>query len=131
MNKLWLQLFKFGLVGAFCFVLDFLLLVALTEYGGVNYLLSSAISFSVSVVVNYEISMHAVFRSREDLDKWKEFFLFVVLSIGGLGLTELLMWLLVEKGGLFYALSKVVVTILVMGYNFITRKLLLEERNAK
>jgi len=132
MNKaLILQLFRFGLVGAFCFLIDYGLLLLLTEGFHLHYLLSGGISFSVSVVVNYLLSMHCVFKRKENSRRFAEFLLFLLFSIGGLLLTELLLWFFVETVSLHYTFSKIVVTVLVMAYNFITRKLFLEERNEK
>ena len=123
-----IQIIKFGMVGALCFLINYGLMILLTEIFHVYYLISCMISFTVSVVVNYLLSMRFVFLSREDMDKRMEFLLFVVLSLIGLGLNQLLMWLLVDKGGLHYMLSKIVVTVIVMVYNFVTRKLLLEKK---
>ncbi len=128
MKKMLIQIIKFGMVGALCFLIDYGLMILLTEIFHVYYLISCMISFTVSVVVNYLLSMRFVFLSREDMDKRMEFLLFVVLSLIGLGLNQLLMWLLVDKGGLHYMLSKIVVTVIVMVYNFVTRKLLLEKK---
>ena len=128
MKKMLIQIIKFCMVGTLCFLIDYGLMILLTEIFHVYYLISCMISFTVSVVVNYLLSMRFVFLSREDMDKRMEFLLFVVLSLIGLGLNQLLMWLLVDKGGLHYMLSKIVVTVIVMVYNFVTRKLLLEKK---
>lgn len=128
MKKLFLQLIKFGFVGGLCFVIDYVIMIALTELLSFPYLLSSGISFTVSVIVNYLLSMHYVFKSKEDLNKATEFTVFVVLSVIGLVLTELLMWVCVDKLGIFYVISKILVTAIVMVYNFVTRKLFLEAK---
>ena len=127
MKKLIVQLFRFGLVGGLCFVIDYGLLALLTECFGINYLVSSAVSFAVSVTVNYLLSMRFVFESKEDVDRVKELIVFVALSVVGLGLNQLLMWLGTERIGVHYLLTKLVATAVVMVYNFITRKLLLEK----
>ena len=75
--------------------------------------------------------MRYVFCSKDDLNKVNEFIIFVVLSVIGLGLTELLMWIGVEQFGIFYMASKIVVTGIVMIYNFVTRKLLLEKKEGE
>ncbi len=126
MKKLIVQFIKFGFVGALCFVIDYGLMILLTEAFSVPYLVSCAISFSVSVVVNYLLSMKYVFASRDDLSKRREFVIFVFLSVLGLLLTELLMWLMSDKLGIHYMLSKIVVTGIVMVFNFVTRKIFLE-----
>lgn len=129
MKKLFAQIFKFGIVGAICFVIDYALMILLTEAFRVPYLISCGVSFTVSVIVNYILSMRYVFCSRDDMDKRKEFIFFVFLSVIGLGLTELLMWLAVGKLHIYYMFAKILVTAIVMGYNFITRKIFLEDHD--
>lgn len=103
-------------------------MVFLTETIKTPYLVSCAISFSIAVVVNYYLSMKYVFASRDDLNKHQEFIIFVILSLAGLALTELLMWVLVSKFGIYYMFSKIIVTGVVMIFNFTTRKLLLDAK---
>lgn len=127
MDKLIKQVARFGVVGIVCFGIDYSILILLTEAGGLDYLLSSGISFSASVVVNYLLSIRFVFQSKKGGNKAKEFITFVVLSVMGLLLTEALMWAGVEMLKLHYMLAKVIVTGIVMVYNFVTRKIFLEE----
>ena len=122
------QFIKFGFVGAICFVVDYGLMVFLTEMINMPYLVSCAISFSIAVVVNYYLSMKYVFASRDDLNRRQEFIIFVILSLAGLALTEFLMWVLVSKFGIYYMFSKIIVTGIVMIFNFATRKLLLDAK---
>lgn len=129
MKKLIKQIFKFGIVGIICFFIDYGVLYILTEFIGISYLISSAVSFSFSVIINYLLSMKFVFRSRKNVNKAGEFSAFVILSVIGLGLNELIMWGCVEKVGIYYMVAKIISTILVMMYNFVTRKIFLEERN--
>ena len=93
MGKLVQQFMKFGVVGVIAFVIDYGLMVALTELAGVNYLISATISFTVSVVFNYLASMRYVFTHKQGLSRRREFVIFVVLSVIGLGVNDLLMWL--------------------------------------
>ena len=72
--------------------------------------------------------MHFVFQGKKYRHKTTELMFFIILSLSGLFLTELLMWLLVEKTGLLYRLAKIVVTLLVMIYNFVTKKIFLENK---
>lgn len=125
MKKLIAQIIKFGLVGFLCFFIDYGIMVFLTEVVGVHYLLSSGISFTVSVIVNYILSLTYVFENEKG-NRVKEFVIFVVLSVIGLGINQLLMWFCVDILGIFYMISKIGATAVVMVYNFVTRKCVLE-----
>lgn len=127
MISLMRQLLKFGIVGVICFGIDYGLMILLIELSGLDYLLSSGISFGASVVVNYFLSMRFVFTSKEKNSKVKEFVIFVVLSVMGLLLTVVLMRLSVENWGFHYMQSKIVITGIVMAFNFVTRKVFLEQ----
>lgn len=127
MSKLIAQFTKFGVVGVICTLIDYAIMIALVELFNVPYLIACAISFSVSVVINYILSMRFVFASRDDLSKQKEFVIFAALSIAGLLLTELFMWVMVDMMSIHYMFSKILVTGIVMVFNFVTRKIFLEQ----
>lgn len=102
-------------------------MIFLTEVFNVNYLISSGISFTISVIVNYVLSLTFVFDAKKG-NKIKEFIIFIVLSAVGLGINQVLMWFCVDVLGIFYMISKIGATAIVMVYNFITRKLILERK---
>lgn len=129
MNKLIQQFMKFGVVGAIAFVIDYGLMVALTEIFSINYLISATISFSVSVIFNYLASMRYVFRHKEGMSRRREFIIFVVLSIIGLLINNLLMWLGTGLLGITYLITKIFATAVVTIYNFVTRKIFLDAGN--
>lgn len=127
MKKIIEQIFKFGIVGVIAAIIDFGTLFILTTFLDTYYLLSAAIAYILSTVFNYIASMQYVFVSKFDKsEKNKEFLIFVILSVIGLAINELIMWFFVEEFNLHYILSKVIATIIVMVWNFITRKMFLE-----
>ena len=128
MRKLISQIFRFGIVGVVCTIIDFGVMIFLKEIVDVHYLFASGISFAVSVVINYLLTMRFVFRGKKDSSKVKEFIIFVVLSIIGLGINQVIMWISVDGIEISYVLSKVGATGIVMVYNFITKKIFLEEK---
>ena len=123
--KLTQQIFRFGIVGVVCFIIDYGLMVLLTEVVGMNYLLSCAVSFTVSVIVNYICSVRFVFDTRNKHNRTVQILVFILLSTIGLGLNQVLMYLFVTLG-MYYMVAKIFVTGIVMIYNFITRKKYLE-----
>lgn len=123
------QLLKFGVVGVIATVIDFGVMIFLTEVFGVNPVASATVSFVVSLVFNYLASMRYVFQHRSDLSRQREFIIFVVLSVIGLGINDLLMWLGTAFTVIDYRLVKVLATAIVMIWNFVTRKIFLEERS--
>ena len=125
MKKLIAQFMKFGIVGVIAFVIDYGVMIFLTEVFGVPYLISTTISFVVSVIFNYFASMRFVFKRKDDMSRRREF-IFIVLSVCGLGINDLLMWLMVDSLYIDYRLSKIVVTVVVAVWNFVTRKIFLE-----
>ena len=130
MKKLIAQMMKFGVVGVIAFVIDYGLMVLLTELVGLNYLVSATISFTVSVIFNYVASMRYVFAHKEGMSRRREFIIFVVLSVIGLGINNLLMWLGTSIMGISYLITKIFATACVMVWNFVTRKKFLDAGDA-
>ena len=128
MKKLMEQIVRFGIVGVIAFVIDYAVLQVLTEVAGIHYLISSAVAFLVSVIFNYILSITFVFETDKSKSKVAQFSLFAVMSAGGLGINQLMMWLLSDIMFIPYQLSKFFATAVVMVYNFVTRKLFLERK---
>ena len=120
------QFAKFGVVGVIAFAIDFAVLVALTEFCGWHPVVSAALSFSVSVIFNYAASMRFVFKRRQDMSKLRELTVFVLLSIVGLGVNELVMWVGSILLSANYVVAKIVATAVVTIWNFFSRKRWLE-----
>ena len=106
--------------------IDYGFLYAFTEWLGIHYLISSVLSFSISVIFNYIASVLWVFDVKQETSKTRNFILFIVFSVIGLGINQLVMWLGVESLGLHYMLVKIFATAVVMVWNFVTRKKMLE-----
>lgn len=120
------QVLRFLLIGGFTTIIDYGVLISLTELANLNYLLSSFISFLVSCFLNYLLTIRIVFIQETKCGS-KKVLAFVVLGLIGLLINEGLMWVGVEKFLLNYVVAKVGSTIIVTCYNFISRKLLLEK----
>ena len=128
MKKLMEQIMRFGIVGVIAFVIDYAVLLLLTEVVGIHYLVSSAIAFLVSVIFNYILSITFVFETDKRKSKGAQFGLFAIMSAGGLGINQMMMWLVSDVMFVPYQLSKFLATAVVVVYNFVTRKLFLERK---
>lgn len=126
MRKLIEQIMKFGVVGAIAFVIDFGVMVLLTEVFSIDPVISATVSFIMSVIFNYAASMRYVFSHREGMSRTREFAIFVVLSAIGLGINDLLIWAGTDLASFDYRLVKIFATAVVMVWNFVTRKIFLE-----
>lgn len=129
LKQLIIQLIKFGFVGVIAAAIDVGVLVLFTEVFGADVLISSGISFCVSVIANYILSMKFVFKSKGQ-SKLKEFTVFVLLSVGGLCINQFIMWLGTEKFSFYYLAVKLAAMVIVPIYNFITRKVFLEKKQS-
>lgn len=152
MKKLIEQMLKFGIVGFVCFFIDYIIglitlniVLAIGVFGADSFSMGSqigsALGFTVSVIVNYILSFKFVFERKEDMNRKAEFIIFVILSVIGLGLNQLIIWVCtvpiysnvawIQKlfgYNLAYTAAKVIATAIVMVYNFITRKIFLEKK---
>ena len=125
MQKLIQQILKFGVVGVLAFLIDYGLLMLLSQAFGVDPVIAAGISFCVSVVFNYLASMKYVFTHREDMSKRREFVIFIVLSVIGLGINELCMLagvIALGDSALAVTGTKLFATAVVMVWNFFSRK---------
>lgn len=124
-SKLINQILRFGVVGGIAFVIDYSILYILTEFGGINSLISAAIAFTISVIFNYIASIKWVFDVNKKQTK-KDVIIFFGLSIIGLGINELIIYI-GNNINVHYMISKLASTVIVMIYNFITRKIFIEK----
>lgn len=152
MKKLMAQIAKFGVVGVICFIIDYVIYrifnfafeaTGFAETFPQYYLISGFFGFSISVICNYILSFKFVFERKEDLGRKTEFIIFLVLSIIGMGINELCLfigfdviymnwtWLqsFMSAGFAKDVFFKFGATGVVMVYNFITRKIFLEKKD--
>lgn len=146
-KKLFTQIIRFGFVGGTSFIIDYLITLGVSvicRKAGMDVATAAAVGglfgFVISLIYNYFMSMKFVFERRDDLDRKKEFIIFTVLSLIGLGLNELILYFGVivcervvpaivdEHPSLITTLVKMFATGVVMVYNFISRKMTLEKK---
>ena len=141
-KKVLAEIIRFGIIGVLATFVDWGIFRILSRYLGVYYILSSIFSFSVSVIFNYLFSRAWVFHVTEKQNLVREFVLFMITSIIGLGINTLVLWLCVEwlfvqltflsviPNDILELLGKAVATFVVMIWNYLIRKFLVFKKPA-
>lgn len=119
-----MELVRFGVTGGVCFVVEFLFLTLFVEWVRMPVLWATALAFLISVAVNYALCVKWVFPGAQE-GSGKVRVQFLITSGMGLGLNELLMWLMNVRLGVQYQIAKVIATLLVMVWNYVTKRLVL------
>ena len=125
-ENLFVQIFKFGIVGVIATIIDFSFLYLFRELFHFSVIVSNTLSFCISVMYNYWASVKWVFDVDKEKNAKKTFIIFIIFSVIGLVLNDLIMWISTDQLNIYYMLSKIIATIIVMVFNFITRKMFLE-----
>ena len=125
-EHLLVQIFNFGIVGIIATVIDFLFLYFFKDICHFHLVISNTLSFCISVLYNYWASMTFVFDVNKNKSKRRNFILFIIFSVIGLILNDIIVWFVSDKLSIYYLVSKVIATMIVMVFNFITRKKFLE-----
>ena len=123
--KLLVQIFKFIIVGGIATIIDWVIYYICYHFIGIEPLLANIISFSISVIYNFWASIKYVFDVKSN--NKRNFIIFIVFAIIGLGLNEIIIFLLHNKLSWNAMLVKIIATAIVMVFNFVTRKKLLEK----
>ena len=134
------EVLRFAAAGAAGFVVELAVLILLREKLGLDTLIAAPIAFTVSVIVNYVMCALWVFRgAKEQSAKSKA--AFFLTSVVGLGINEVMMLLFRVLWGedtvLFtvfsfavslYILNKVLSTLVVMVWNYFTKRYILTRK---
>ncbi len=115
------EIVRFCLVGGLSFVIDYSLLYVCTEFVAINYLYSSAVAFTVSVIFNYWLCLMFVFQNTRK-QNFRQRTLFIGSSIVGLFLNQMCMYVLVELIGFYYMWAKIIATAIVTIWNYIMKR---------
>lgn len=125
-EHLLVQIVNFCIVGGMATLIDFAFLYIFRDIFKFGLIFSNSLSFALSVIFNYYASIKYVFDVKKDKKNSKYFALFILFSIIGLGLNNVLLWIFTNAFNIYYMISKAIATIFVMVFNFVTRKRFLE-----
>jgi putative flippase GtrA len=93
----WLQLARFGAVGASGYVVNLLVFAACVHLLGVDYHLSAVIAWAVSVLNNFWLNRHWTFAAKQDHPIFQAVRFFAI-SLVAFGFTYVVLVLLVDAG---------------------------------
>ena len=122
------QFLRYLITGGLAFVVDFGLFALCLYIFEWHYLLANLVGLITGLVLNYALSILWVFTAcKRTFQKKKaaEFILFTLVGIAGVGINQLLMFIMVDGINLNELLSKIFAAILVLMWNFGARKLML------
>ena len=117
----WIQLAKFGAVGASGYVVNLTVYTLLLRAAGLHYLAAACCSFLVAVTNNYTWNRLWTFRSRRGHYAYQGM-RFLVVSVVALGANLLFLQLLVAVG-LGKNVAQAIAIVLVTPLNFVGNKL--------
>lgn len=128
------QFLRYFVTGGLAFIVDFGVFSLTLYYFDVHYLVANLIGLMAGNVVNYLLSLGWVFSAeKRKMEKHRmlEITVFVIISLVGMGLNELLMLLMVGFADLNEMFSKVMSAGVVLVYNFLARKFILFKKNKR
>ena len=127
-EKLLVQIFKFIIVGGTATILDWIIYFVLYKFVHIEPIIGNLVAFGISVIYNYWASCKYVFEVTKEKSKTRLLIEFFIFAFVGLGINELLIWIFVNQLHWNAMLVKILATIIVMVFNFITRKKFLEKK---
>ena len=121
-KKNFAEIFRFLVAGGSCLLLELCCLYGLTERGGLHYLYSSAIAFTVAVLANYWLCRVWVFEAGKKKQSFKAASIFFGSSVAGLGINQLCMYAFVDLMGMYYMAAKILAAAIVTAWNFVLKR---------
>ncbi len=118
----WMQLFKFGLVGASGYVVNLIVFALLTGAADVHHIPAAIGAFGVAVTNNFAWNREWTFRARDGHAGFQAARFFAV-SLVGLGFNLALLELLVSAAGMPELPAQALAVALAMPVNFVGNKL--------
>jgi len=112
---------KYSVVGVVGTTVDVLSLFVLVDLLHVPVLAAAAVSFTLAVINNFVLNKVWTFRNSSRNTR-KQFIKFFIVSMVGLGLTELFMAIFVLFLGIWYIAAKLATSVIVLTWNFLANK---------
>lgn len=112
-----MKFLKFGVVGSSGVIIDFLITYLLKEKARINKFGANSIGFTIAATSNYIFNRIWTFQSSHP-EIFMQFTKFIVISLFGLALSNLLIWALHDRRKMNFYLVKLISVGLVIVWNF-------------
>jgi len=127
------EFIRYIFIGGTAFFIDTLTLYffktkVFLSLGNIGIYISAALGFLTGLIFNYIFSLIFVFENAKEQNKGRNifsFFLFFIIGIIGLALTEAGMCVGVDFLDMNYLITKVIVAAIVLMWNYVARKILI------
>jgi putative flippase GtrA len=126
-----IQLIRYGLVVAIAAPIDLGGYIVLKSVYHVYYVLAATISFTVSLVVNYLLSVAWVFTAKTGRQRHVDATIFGIIGVVGLGITDLIVWSLTDFAKLNFIVSKLIAFLIVFFWSFGARRWLFANKTTE
>jgi putative flippase GtrA len=118
------QLIRYGLVVGIAAPIDLGGYILLKEVFHLHYVLAATISFAVSLVANYLLSVAWVWTNHTGRQRHVDATIFAIIGLVGLGLTDLIVFTFTDLAHLNYIISKLIAFTIVFFWSFGARRYL-------
>ena len=129
-QKILTQLAKFVIAGIINTLIDWVVYYLLCYHFNFNPLVAQLFSFTIATAVSYYMNTLWVFNTTKKKTRRRLIAEFFVLNAIALGISTVLLYVFVYMLSMNEMLAKVLTTAVTMFFNYITRKLTLEDRNS-
>jgi putative flippase GtrA len=117
------KVLRFSVTGLLGAAIDFGVTYLFKEILKVNKFVSNAIGFTLAATLCFFLNKYWTYESQSPL-AWSEYFTFIAVSLVGLGINTLVLYLLTEKLGWHFYLSKCFAIGVAAVWNFLANLLI-------
>ncbi len=119
---------KFLATGIFVFLFNLAVLSLFTEAFKIWYLVSSVLSYTLSVILNFSLQKFWVFENSANEKTKKQFIFYLFVACSCLILNTLFMYVLVDYARIHYLLSQAFITAVLATLNFFINRIIFAEK---
>jgi putative flippase GtrA len=122
---LFINMLQFGIVGGLMILLNVMILYLLTSLLGIYYIFSAILSYLLLTGLSFFLNEKWTFRSithHTHKNPWHRFVSYYLVSLSGMTLHILILFVFTEYGNVFYLYSSIIASFSVFLWNFSLNK---------